>query len=428
MRHSIRISAALGTVLLALGPSRSGAQGLGERIASASQPRVQFSFAARSGVCGNGRTFINVMGSTWVGSWSDSDRREVCSEGPVRVVVDRAGREVVSITAYVGPEGDKVDGIADLGRVRTRDAADYLLGLAERAEGRVSRDAILPAVLADSVDVNPRLLVIARNQNTARETRRSAISWLSRPLDARERGVADVAAALVAIANDEDDNQSVRQQALRSLARLEHGAGTNALMTLARDANRSWLAREALASLTSSGDPRARQHLRDVVRAAALPDEVLASAIRGLGGEYATGEDIKLIREAHPRLPGERSRDAAMQSIAQFGGAENVRWMLAMAKDADQPIQTRRRAVMHAYRGGASVTEIAKVYDETTDQQIKESVMNALVESGEKTATDKLMQIARMDESSQMRRKAINVLSRSSDERVKKFLTDLAER
>jgi HEAT repeat protein len=428
MRHSLKLSAALGATLLALGPGRSAAQGLAERIAAAGTPRVQFSFAARSGVCGNGRTFINVLGNTWVGSWSDSDRREVCAEGPVRVVVDRAGREVVSIASYVGPDAEKADGISDLGRVRTRDAAEFLLGLAERAEGRVSRDAILPAVLADSVDVTPRLLVIARNQNTARETRRSAISWLSRPLDARERGVADVASALVAIASDEDDNQSVRQQALRSLARLEHGAGTNALMTLARDANRSWLAREALASLTSSGDPRARQHLRDVVRAAALPDEVLVSAVRGLGGEYATGEDIKIIRETHAKLPGERSREAAMQSIAQFGGAENVRWMLAIARNADQPMQSRRRAVMHAYRGGASVAEISKVYDETTDIQLKESVLNALVESGEKTATDKLMQVARMDESSQMRRKAINALGRSSDERVKKFLSDLAER
>ena len=426
MRHTLRI-AALAAALVGMGQS-SAAQTLGERIASASQPRVQFSYAARSGVCGNGRTFINVMGNTWVGSWSDSDRREPCAEGPVRVVVDRAGREVVSVSAYVGPDGDKVDGIADLGRVRTRDAADYLLGLAERAEGRVSRDAILPAVLADSVDVTPRLLAIARNQNSARETRRSALSWLARPLDSRERGVNDVAAALVAIAGDEDDNQSVRQQALRSLARLEHGAGTNALMTLARDATRSWLAREALASLNASGDPRARQHLREVVRAAALPDEVLASAVRGLGGEYATGEDIKIIRDAHPRLPGERSREAAMSAIAQFGGTENVRWMLAIAKNPDMPIQTRRRAVSHAYRGGASVADLSKVYDETTDIQLKESVMNALVESGEKSATDKLMNIARMDESSQMRRKAINVLGRSSDERVKQFLTEIAGR
>lgn len=426
MRHAFRI-AALGALLVGMGQS-SAAQTLADRIASASQPRVQFSYAARSGVCGNGRSFINVMGNTWVGSWSDSDRREPCAEGPVRVVVDRAGRDVVSLASYVGPDADKVDGITDLGRVRTRDAADYLLGLAERAEGRVSRDAILPAILADSVDVNPRLLAIARNQNSARETRRSAITWLARPLDARERAVNDVAAALVAIAGDEDDNQSVRQQALRSLARLEHGAGTNALMSLARDANRGWLAKEALASLTASGDPRARQHLREVVRAASLPDQVLASAIQGLGGEFATGEDIKIIRDAHAKLPGERSREAAMSAIAKFGGAENVRWMLAIAMNADMPIQTRRRAVSNAYRGGASVVELSKVYDETTDIQLKESVMNALVESGEKSATDKLMNIARMDESPQMRRKAINVLGRSSDERVKQFLTEIAGR
>lgn len=428
MRHFLRLSATLGSALLVLGPKSSDAQDLAARIASASQPRVQFTYAARTGVCGNGRSFINVMGNHWIGSWSDSDRRESCTEGPVRVVIDRAGREVVSVNAYVGPEGEKVDGIADLGRVSTRAATDYLFGLAERADGRTSRDAILPAVLADSVDVTPRLMAIARNQNAARETRRSAISWLARPLDSRERGVAGIATALVAIARDEDDNQSVRESAVRSLARLEHGAGTNALMELARDSNRSWLARQALSSLNSSGDPRARQHLRDVVRAAALPDEILASAIKGLGGEYATGEDVKLIRETHAKLPGEKSRDAAIEVVAQFGGAENVRWMLALAKDADQPIRTRRRAVERAYRGGAGVAEISKIYDETTDVQVKESVMNALIDSGEKAATDKLMQIAQMDESTQMRRKAVNVLGRSSDERVKKFLTDLAGR
>ena len=117
MRYALKI-AALGALLVGMGQS-SSAQTLADRIASASQPRVQFSYAARSGVCGNGRSFINVMGNTWVGSWSDSDRRESCAEGPVRVVVDRAGREVVSVASYVGPDADKVDGITDLGRVRT---------------------------------------------------------------------------------------------------------------------------------------------------------------------------------------------------------------------------------------------------------------------------------------------------------------------
>jgi HEAT repeat protein len=420
--------AALALLGLSFQSSVMSAQAIADRIAGANQARVQFTFAARADVCGNGRSFIQVAGNSWYGNWSDSERREPCVAGPIRVLVDRAGREVVSIAAFAGPVPEAQAGIADLGRVRARDAAEYLLGLAERADGRVSRDAILPAVLADSVDVTPRLLAIARNQNAARETRRSAISWLARPLDTRERAVREISDVLVAIAKDEDDNQSVRQQALRSLARLEHGAGTNALMELARDAQRSWLAREALASLNSSGDPRARQHLRDVVRRAELPDEVLAAAIRGLGGEYATGEDIKLLRDSYAKLTGERAREATVSAVAAFGGSENVRWLLSLANDANQPISTRRRAVQHAYRGGSPVTDIIKVYDETTDTQLKDAVMSALMESGERQATDKLMQIARNDENAQMRRKAVSVLSRSSDERVKKFLSDLVDR
>lgn len=410
-----------------LGPS-AAAQTLADRVANASSPRVQFTFAARADVCGNGRSFIQVARDSWYGSFNDGDRRDACVAGPIRVLLDRAGREVVSIAAFAGPVPAATDGVTDLGVVSTRAAAEYLLGLAERAEGRVSRDAVFPAVLADSIDVSPRLLALARNQNAARETRRSAISWLGRPLDNRERAVKDVADALVQIARDEDDNQSVRQQALRTLARLEHGAGTAALMELARDAQRSWLSREALSSLNASGDPRARQHLRDVVRRAELPDDVLAAAIRGLGGEYATGEDTKILREVYPKLPGERSREASISAIANFGGTENVRWLLALARNVDQPIATRRRAIQHAYRGGTPILEIVKVYDETTDTQMKDAVINALVESGERSATDKLMQIARTDEFPSMRRKAINALSRSSDERVKKFLSDLANR
>jgi len=425
MRHPSRI-AALAVVVAVAGPA--SAQNLADRVASASQPRVQFSFAARAEVCGNGRSFIQAGGS-WYGNFGgDFDRREQCADGPVRVVIDRAGREVISISSYAGPLPETPQGITDLGRVGTRAATDYLLGLAERSEGRVSRDAILPAVLADSVDVGPRLLAIATNQDAARQTRSSAISWLGRPLDSRERSVQNIAASLLRIAKDEDDNQNVRQQALRTLARLEHGAGTTALMELARDAQRSWLAREAVSAINSAGDPRARQFLRDIVRRAEMPDDVLARAVQTLGGEYATGDDVKLIRDSYARLPGDRSRDAALSSIAQFGGTENVRWMLSLARNADAPIATRRKAVQHAYRGGTAVADIVKIYDETTDTQLKDAVMSALVESGEKQATDKLMQIARSDPSTQMRRKAISHLGRSNDERVKQFLAELADR
>lgn len=426
MRHSIQFAT---VALLAVGAEyQLHAQTLADRVAGAAQPRVQFIYAARPEVCGDGRSFIRVFNNEWYGSWSGDIDRAPCAAGPVRVVLDRAGREVVSLTVYAGPLAATPASVTDLGRVRARDAAEYLLTLAERSEGRVSSSAIMPALIADSTDASPRLLAIARNQNAARQTRSSAISWLGRPLSASgDRAVQPVADALVAIARDEDDNQNVRQQALRTLARLEHGAGTTALIEISRDVTRGWLAREALSSINSSGDPRARAHLRDVVRRADSPDDVLQQAIRTLGGEYATGEDMRIIRETYPKLPGDKSRESAISTIAQFGGTENVRWMLALARDVNQPIQTRRRAVSHAYRGGIALADIIKIYDENTDPQIKEAVMNALVESGDKVATDKLMSIAKNDESTQMRRKAINILQRSSDERVKTFLAGLLE-
>jgi HEAT repeat protein len=423
MRHLI-----LATLALPVSASAAVGQSLADRVRDADQPRVQFTFAARKDVCGNGRSYYQISGNSWYGNFNDAERREPCVNGPVRVLIDRAGREVVSISTFVGPTPEAVPGVTDLGRVRTRDAADYLIGLAERGEGRVSRDAITPAVLADSMDITPRLLAIARNQNAPRETRRSAISWVARPLDAQERGVGDIATALESIAGDEDENQQVRQQALRSLARLEHGAGTSHLLELARDARRSWLAREALSALNASGDPRARQYLREVVRAVSMPDDVLASAIRAVGGEYATGQDIGLLRDTYAKLPGTRSREAAVKAIAAFGGADNVRWLLTLAANAEQSADVRRVAIQHAYRGGAPVSELIRIYDETTDTRLKDAILATLVESGEKQATDKLMLIAQKDESPQMRRKAINMLGRSSDERVKKFLQDLAGR
>ncbi|MGH7636897.1 MAG: hypothetical protein ACREOK_04530, partial [Gemmatimonadaceae bacterium] len=185
---------------------------------------------------------------------------------------------------------------------------------------------------------------------------------------------------------------------------------------------------EALTALNASGDPRARQYLREVVRAAAMPDEALASAIRAVGGEYATGEDIRLLRETFSKLPGDRSRNAAVSAIATFGGSDNLRWLLALAANPDEPAGVRRRAVQHAYKAGAAVADLISIYDQTTDNNLKDAILATLVESGETQATDKLMQIARMDESPQRRRKAINLLGRSSDERVKKFLQDLAGR
>ena len=282
----------------------------------------------------------------------------------------------------------------------------------------------MPAMIADSVNNQAPLLAIAKDQSRARETRRNAISWLSR--DGRVPSA--LSAPLLAIATDESDNQSVRQSALRTLSRLEGGAGIPELVRLSTDREGGWVAREALSALAASGDPRSREYLRTVVRKGELPDEAMATAVRSLGQQYATAADVAVIRESWPKLSGQRAQEAALAAITEFGGGENAKWLLALAKDVGVSQNNQRRALQNAVRAGARVSDLVAMYNATVDYQMKESIINALAQDGDRESTDKLLAIAKGDESITARRRAIAALGKSTDPRIRKELEALAEK
>ena len=327
-----RCAIALGA--LSLG-SAASAQTLARRVSSAPDGRVQFSYPGREGVCGNGRSYIQTGPNSYSGTWSDDTRRtDPCIAGPVRVVLDRADRTVISIKTYVGPPS--VDpGTTDLGTVRPGDAVDYLLSLARDGEGRVGREAIMPAMLADGVDASDELLAIGRDASRARETRRSALSWLGQTSGIDGAVPARVSTALLQIARDETDNMEVRRSALGVLSRLDHGAGIPPLIELARanlSGDRTWLSKEALNALARSGDPRARDFLRSVIQRGDAADDVMYTAIRGLGTEYATGRDADLLRQVYPKLAGEK-----VTGRGAVGGSRDRR-------HREHPVAARRRS------------------------------------------------------------------------------------
>jgi HEAT repeat protein len=427
----IRYIVAAAALVAAAGPS-VGAQALADRVSSAPDGRVQFNFAARPGICGNGRTYIqtgpNSYNGTFYGNFNDAVRAEPCVPGPVRVVIDRADKMPLSVQTYVGPADSSLRGVTDLGHVRAQDAADYLLSLAAKVDGRAGREAIFPAILADSANTASALVTIAKNTSLPRETRRSALSYMGRSTDGLQAIPSSITEPILAIARDETDNQSVRQQALSVLGRLDHGAGIPPLVQLSQQTQSNWLAKEAMQTLARSGDPRARQYLRTAVRRTDLPDEVLTVALRSLGQEYATAQDAALLRELYPTLKTDRSREAVFSALAEMGGSENTKWLVNLAQNGSEPIQTRRRAIDAASRAGAPITDLVKLYDTTTDPSMKETLIGLYIRNGEKPAIDKLLSIVKGEESLSVRRHAISQLSRSEDPRVKQALQDIVTR
>lgn len=423
-KHSLRSVIAL-LLAIAVSAPATFAQSLANRIASASDRSVQFSYPVRPGVCGDGRTYISTGSGNFYGSFS-SNAADQCLAGPVRVVADLADRNVIALRTYVGgPAAAAETGVTNLGTVSSAEAADYLLGVAARADGKVGRDAIFAALLGENVEPTSRLLDIGRDQNRPLETRRAALSGLVRS-DSRQ--LDRIGSALVQIATNENDVQGVRTAALTTLSRLDHGAGIQPLVQLASANLTSWVGREAMTVLSRSGDPRARQFLRSTAQRTDLPDEVQAVALRGLGREYVTGQDANLLRSIYPRLTGQRSQDAVLASLSELGGSDNVQWLVGLVRNDKLTPEARRRALQYLSRAGATTPSLLALYDPITDTQMREALIGVYSRIADKAATDKLVWIARNEQNLALKRRAISALSRNGDPAIRQALQDIVER
>jgi hypothetical protein len=233
-------------------------QPLERRVASAPDGSVRFSFAAKPGVYGNGRNTISWdcdngnCHNQVNGDWNDRDNwNSPCDSGPVRVALQKTGGRITDLRVYVGGAWRPNASATDLGTVSTKDAASYLLGLAQRDESRASEKAIFPAVLADSVTIWPDLLKVAKAENITRKTRRSAVFWLGQAAgDAATKGLTD-------LVDDGNQDREVRESAVFALSQRPRDEGVPALIRIARENKDPDLRRKAIFWLGQSDDPRA---------------------------------------------------------------------------------------------------------------------------------------------------------------------------
>ena len=236
----------------------TSAQSIASRVALVSNGTVRMSFAARPGICGSGNSITHTNGrgrTTWGDNWnnsSDVEWESDCSLGPARVVIDRRGGEPTDLRFYVGGRWrPAASDIVDLGTVPAREAADYLLSIVESNRGSIGKKAIFPATIADSAEIWPRLIKIARNPDLPRESRTQSVFWLG-------QAAGDAATAnLSSLVLDNSVDREVREQAVFALSQRPRDEGVPALITVAKTHKDPEIRKKALFWLGQSGDPRA---------------------------------------------------------------------------------------------------------------------------------------------------------------------------
>ena len=243
---------------LAVTATLASAQSVASRVARVSDGTVRMSFKVKPGVCGSGNSIWHAGGrgrTTWGDNWNNSRDVEYdieCSTGPARLVLDRRGGEITDVRFYVGgqwrPAGSDV---VDLGMVPAREAADYLVSLAQGEKGSMGEKAIFPATLADSADVWPAFLKIARNPDLPHGTRTQAVFWLGQAAgDAATQNLKEIVV-------DNGVDREVRESAVFALSQRPREEGVPALIAVARTNKDPEIRKKALFWLGQSHDPRA---------------------------------------------------------------------------------------------------------------------------------------------------------------------------
>ncbi len=230
-------------------------ESVAQAVRRVSNGTLRMQFKARAGVCGSGQSM----------SFSNSDRsrhnnewQSECEPGPVRVAMDLSGGTPTAVRFYVGGRWGAAGNATDVGAIAASDAGSWFVKLAETGSGKVAKDAILVATLADSSVVWPDLLRIAKDANRERELRKSAVFWLG-------QAASDATAALNGLADDENGDIEVRKSAVFALSQRPNGEGVSALLTIARGKLDPRVRRQAIFWLGQSGDPRAVSYFEEVL-------------------------------------------------------------------------------------------------------------------------------------------------------------------
>jgi hypothetical protein len=413
-RAAVRLVAVLSLPIALVLPASAQSQSLRDRIAQRRDGTVGISYAARSGVCGDGRSMIgdaegpdgftmyllgenSVMTGTFQGNVRDQ-----CVAGPVRVLLTLRDGELVRVAPTVGGKDWQSAPSLDLGTVDPAQAATYLLGAAAALPERSARDAMLAASIADGVRVGTPLARMARTRSLPSYVRESALRWTARA--AEREGDRAAMEEVRAIASDEDDATAVRERAIRSLnGRADEGF---LRQLYAKTANRT-LQERIIRTVGEGGSTESRNWLRTVAESSRDGAELRERAVRVLAEEWG---DYTFLRELYSRAGEIAPRERIIRVLGEGGRADDMRWLRGIAAKSDEPTALRERALRVLTETGLPTRDLAALYDSVGVRSLRERAINLLAERGDKTAIDKLNAIARDDEDSDLRRRALRKL------------------
>ncbi|MDT7605453.1 MAG: hypothetical protein QOF61_3450 [Acidobacteriota bacterium] len=231
-------------------------------------------------------------------------------------------------------------------------------------------------------------------------------------------------ALLLEVARSQTDNIQLRANAIHWLGEREDTTADDLMQIYNADRTRE-IRSQILHAFSEMDDPAAAQKLLEAARAGDDPD-LRKSAIHWLGEKNSEAVVDELMR----LYDADQSRDVKMQILHSFSEMENAKARAKLMEVArgGSDLELRAFAIRRLADNGDSpqtVQMLASLYDTEKNLEVKGSILHALSDSRQKAALQKLMEVARRDQSVELRKLAIRLIGESRDPEALKFLEDL---
>ena len=259
--------------------------------------------------------------------------------------------------------------------------------------------------------------VLARRDNCSVGLRRKAVFIIS------QKRTAETEDILLAAARNDPDGE-VREQAVFWLSQVGSEKAVTALDSILQSSTDEEVQKKALFALSQIRGDRAGQILRDFAEKTTASDDVREQAIFWLGQAHSA-QNAAFLRGLYARLNSDDLKEKVIFSLSQNRDPDNGRWLLDLAQNEREPVEMRKKALFWAGQSGASLPDLAGIYDRTTNEEMKEQLIFVYSQRHESEAVDKLIDIAKHEPNSELRKKAVFWLGQSHDPRARQALLDI---
>ncbi|HEX6049653.1 MAG TPA: HEAT repeat domain-containing protein [Gemmatimonadaceae bacterium] len=302
--------------------------------------------------------------------------------------------------------------------------------MGEQAQARCDREdmAVRAEALKGLAQTDPASLpatvrrVLARKDSCSAPLRRQAVYLLGQSGDAEGPAILrDVAL--------NDTESEVRSAAIQYLARSGSDVAVSTLEEILRTSTDQSTLRSAARALAANPNPRAKQAVRALIERSDAPERLRIEAVAGFeNSERTTEEDATYLRNVYTKIDNPRVKARIARVLGHLGGETNDQWLLGLMRNSDEPVEVRTAALSRVASRNMPIADAVRLYANVSDRQMRERLINIYGQRREAEATDKLLDIAKNDTDHNLRRQAIQALTRKNDPRATKLLLEIIDK